>query len=306
MRPAGRLRRTLAGACFCGAVAAGIVGAAAQSPPSPRLTGEAAPPSSTLSLWYRGPASDHPLLPADASRQSRQAGTAEWVRALPVGNGRLGAMVFGGIVHERLQLNEDTLWAGRPYDPVNPDAKDALPEVRRLLAERKYPEAAKLVGAKVMSKPLAQMPYQTVGDLALTFPQVESVENYRRDLDLATATAHVSFSSDGVTFSREVFASAPDQVIVVRLTASRPGQISFEARMQTPQRATVEATADGDLVMRGANGDGAGATADGRPMTGALKFEARVRVITSGGTRSTSGDAVVVRAADAVTLLIAV
>ena len=295
----------LAAACLIAALAAGAVVAAAQSPASPRLTGEAPPPASALSLWYRAPASDHPLLPADAPRQSRQAGTAEWVRALPVGNGRLGAMVFGGIVHERLQLNEDTLWAGRPYDPVNPDAKDALPEVRRLLAERKYPEAAKLVEAKVMSKPLAQMPYETVGDLALTFPQVDAVENYRRDLDLATATAHVSFTSGGVTFSREVFASAPDQVIVVRLTASRPGQISFEARMQTPQRATVEATADGDLVMRGVNGDGAGATADGRSMTGALRFEARVRAVPSGGTRSASGDAVVVRDADAVTLLIA-
>ena len=188
---------------------------------------------------------------------------------------------------------------------MNPDAKDALPEVRRLLAERKYPEAAKLVDAKVMSKPLGQMPYETVGDLALTFPEVDSVENYRRDLDLTTATAHVTFTSGGVTFSREVFASAPDQVIAVRLTASRPGQISFEARMQTPQRATVEATADGDLVMRGVNGDGAGTTADGRPMTGALRFEARVRVVTSGGTRSANGDAVVVRDADAVTLLIA-
>ena len=110
---------------------------------------------------------------------------------------------------------------GRPYDPVNPEAKDALPEVRRLIADGKYADAAKLAGAKVMSKPLAQMPYQTVGDLALTFPQVDSVENYRRDLDLATATAHVSYVSGGVTFSREVFASAPDQVIVVRLTASR-------------------------------------------------------------------------------------
>src|SRR5205814_363946 len=157
------------------------------------------------------------------------------------------------------QLNEDTLWAGRPYDPVNPEAKDALPEVRRLLADRKYIEAAKLVQARVMSKPLAQMPYETIGDLALTFPQVDSVEHYRRDLNLTTATTHVSYTSGGTTFSREVFASAPDQVIVVRLTASRPGRISFEARMQTPQRATVEATADGDLAMRGVNGDGAGA-----------------------------------------------
>ena len=129
----------------------------------------------------------------------------------------------------------------------------------------------------------------------------ESVENYRRDLDLATATARVSYVAGGVTFSREVFASAPDQVIVVRLTASRPGQISFEARLRTPQRATVEATAEGDLVMRGVNGDGAGATADGRPMTGALRFEARVRVLPTGGTRTASGDAQVVRGADAVT-----
>jgi alpha-L-fucosidase 2 len=286
-------------------LAAAAVVAAMQPPAAPRLSGEAPPPASALSLWYRAPASDHPLLPLDASRQARQAGTTEWVRALPVGNGRLGAMVFGGVVHERLQLNEDTLWAGRPYDPVNPEAKDALPDVRRLIAERQYAEATRLVAARVMSKPLAQMPYETVGDLALAFPQVESVENYRRDLDLAAATAHVSYTSGGVTFSREVFASAPDQVIVVRLTASRPGRISFEARLQTPQRATVEATAGGDLVMRGVNGDGTGTTADGRPMTGALRFEARVRVMPTKGTLRATGDAVAVRDADAVTLLIA-
>ena len=291
-------------------IAAGLVAAAMvavmQTPASPRLAGEAQPPASPLSLWYRAPASDHPLLPLDAPRQSRQAGTAEWVRALPVGNGRLGAMVFGGVVHERLQLNEDTLWAGRPYDPVNPEAKDTLPEVRRLLAERKYPEAAKLVGEKVMSKPLAQMPYETLGDLALTFPQVDSAENYRRDLDLATATAHVSYASGGVTFSREVFASAPDQVIVVRLTASRPGQISFEARMQTPQRATVEATANGDLVMRGVNGDGAGDHGRRPPDDRRARVSKHASACCRREARaSASGDALVVRDADAVTLLIA-
>src|SRR6478735_3336961 len=217
MRTEPRMRRSVAGACLLAAFAASVM-TATQAPSSPRLVGEAAPPASALSLWYRAPASDHPLLPLDAPRPARQAGTAEWVRALPLGNGRLGAMVFGGVVHERLQLNEDTLWAGRPYDPVNPEARAALPEVRRLIADRKYAEAAKLVDAKVMSKPLGQMPYETVGDLALTFPQVESVENYRRDLDLTTATAHVAFTRGGVTFSREVFASAPDQVIAVRLT----------------------------------------------------------------------------------------
>lgn len=305
MRMAPRLSRAFAAGCLSAALVAGAVVAAMQSPASPAVTGEASPPASALSLWYRAPASDHPLLPLNAPRESRQAGTAEWVQALPIGNGRLGAMVFGGIIHERLQLNEDTLWAGRPYDPVNPDAKDALSEVRRLIAGRQYADAAKLVAARVLSKPLAQMPYETVGDLALTFPQVDSVGNYRRDLDLTTATTHVSYTIGSTAFSREVFASAPDQVIVVRLTASRPGQISFEARMQTPQHATVEATPDGDLVMRGVNGDGAGSTADGRPMTGALRFEARVRVRAEGGTRASSGDAVIVRGADAVTLLIA-
>ena len=254
-----------------------------------------------LSLWYRAPAADRPLTP----RPTGPNAAAEWVRALPVGNGRLGAMVFGGVVHERLQLNEDTLWAGRPYDPVNPDAKAALPEVRRLITEKRYADAAALAGKSVMAKPLAQMPYQTLGDLGLTFAPVDVVERYRRDLDLSTATAHVSYTAGGVTFDREVFASAPDQVIVVQLTASRPGQISFEARLHTPQRATTEATADGDLVMRGVNGDGRGATADGQPMTGALRFESRVRVLTTGGTRTAAGDAVVVRDADTATLLIA-
>jgi alpha-L-fucosidase 2 len=239
--------------------------AAAQAPNAPRFVGEAKAPATPLSLWYRRPAADRPPTP----RPANAVATAEWVRALPVGNGRLGAMVFGGVTHERLQLNEDTLWAGRPYDPVNPDAKAALPEVRRLLVERRYTDAAALASKSVMAKPLAQMPYQTLGDLALAFDQVDVVEGYRRDLDLTTATGRVSYTAAEATFTREVFASAPDQAIVVHLTASRPGRISFQARLSSPQRATTEATPTGDLVLRGVNGDGRGATADGRPMAGA-------------------------------------
>jgi alpha-L-fucosidase 2 len=285
------------------AIGVAIVGDSpvAQAPGVLRFLGEAAPPTTALSLWYREPAADRPPTP----RPTDATAAAEWVRALPVGNGRLGAMVFGGVVHERLQLNEDTLWAGRPYNPVNPDAKAALPEVRHLLADRRYTDAAALASARVMAKPLAQMPYQTLGDLHLKLAAVDVVERYRRVLDLTTATAHVSYTIAGTTFRREVFASAPDQMIVVQLTASRRGQISFEARMSTPQRATVEATADGDLVMRGINGDGRGASPDGQPMTGALRFESRVRVLPLGGTRRVAGDAVVVHGADAVTLLIA-
>src|SRR3954469_10603299 len=110
------------------------------------FTGEAAPPEEPLSLWYQRPAK-------------------EWVEALPIGNGRLGAMVFGGVTGERLQLNEDTLWAGGPYDPDNPEALAALPEARRLIFEGKYTDAQKLISEKMMAKPLKQMPYQPVGDL---------------------------------------------------------------------------------------------------------------------------------------------
>jgi len=183
--------------------------------------GEAPPPVEPLSLWYRRPATN-------------------WVSALPVGNGRLGVMVFGGIASEQLQLNEDTLWAGGPYDPDNTNALAALPEVRRLIFGGKYAEAQKLASQKMMGKPLKQMPYETIGDLFLEFPTPATVENYRRDLNLDTAVASVTYTSGGVKFTRAIFSSPVDQVIVVRLTADKPGQVSITAGMDTPQRTTIE------------------------------------------------------------------
>lgn len=229
------------------------------------FTGSALAPTEPLSLWYRQPAK-------------------EWVEALPVGNGRLGAMVFGGVVQERLQLNEDTLWAGGPYDPVNPDAKAALPEVRQLIFDGKYKEAHQLIGAKVMAKPLKQMPYQTVGDLLLNFSGATNVEDYRRDLNLDTAVTTVSYTANGVKFTREVFSSPVDQVIVMRLTADQKGAISFTAGMKTPQQATVTVESGDTLVMRGVNGGAEG-------IKGALKFEARVKVLAEGGFVSVLGQA---------------
>ncbi len=252
--------------------------------------GEAPPPAEPLSLWYRQPAPD-------------------WVSALAIGNGRLGAMVFGGVNEERLQLNEDTLWGGGPYDPDSPDALGALPEVRRLVFDGNYAGAANLISKKIMARPLKQMPYQTVGDLLLSFPTATTVENYRRDLNLDTAIATVSYTSDGVRYTREVFASAPDQVIVVRLTADQPGQISFTAGMTTPQNADLRVevntnglfvglTNDATLVMRGVNGQSDG-------IKGALKFQARVRVLPDRGKISAAADKIYVTNADSVTLLIA-
>ncbi|MCI0487049.1 MAG: glycoside hydrolase family 95 protein [Blastocatellia bacterium] len=276
-----------------------------------QFTGEASPPDEPLSLWYRRPAE-------------------KWVEALPVGNGRLGAMVFGGVESERLQLNEDTLYGGGPYDPNNPEALAALPEARRLIFEGKYAEAHKLVGDKMMARPIKQMPYQLIGDLLLTFhistpngaDGLSSVANYRRDLNLDTAIASVNYQAGGVRFTREVFSSpvdqviivrltaavinAPnadvatpvDQVIIVRLTADLPGQVSVTAGMQTPQKATVEVEAPDTIVMRGINGESSG-------IAGALNFQSRVRLMAESGKTSADKNSISVSGADSVTMLIA-
>jgi alpha-L-fucosidase 2 len=226
----------------------GITAVAAPiSAPAAAVTNDA------LVLWYDKPA-------------------ARWEEALPIGNGRLGAMIFGGVSQERLQLNEGTLWAGGPYNPVNPQAKAALPEVRKLVFDGKFREASKLTNEKLLATPRNQMPYQTVGDLQLSFPD-GSIEHYRRDLNLDMATATVSYTRDGVRYSREVFANAADNVIVVRLAADKPGSISFAARMKTPMLGTTVSAEDGDtLVMRGKGTDSSG-------VTSAIRFEARVKVI---------------------------
>ena len=243
------------------------------------FTGEAAPPDGPLTLWYRRPAQ-------------------KWTEALPVGNGRLGAMVFGGVGRERLQLNEDTLWAGGPYDPDNTNAFAALPEVRKLIFAGQYAEAQQLAGEKMMAQPLKQMPYETVGDLFLEFPTPAMVENYRRELNLDTAVASVSYTANGIYFKREIFCSPVEQVIVVRLTASQSGQISFTAGMNTPQKATIQAEGGDTLVMRGVNGQSDG-------IKGALKFQARVRVLAPGGKISNGANKISVTGADSATLLIA-
>jgi alpha-L-fucosidase 2 len=237
------------------------------------------PPPSAMTLWYRTPAT-------------------QWVEALPVGNGRLAAMIFGGVAEERLQLNEDTLWSGGPYEPANPEALAALPQARRLIADGDYKAAFALISEQMMAKPLRQMPYQPLGDLHLTVTGVADVQQYRRELDLDTAVARVSFTSGGVNYSRQIFSSPIDQVIAVRLTADRPGNITVTVGMTTPQKATVTSADASTLVMKGVNADAQG-------IKGGLSFQARTRVITQGG-QTTAGDgAIAVRKADAVTILLA-
>lgn len=231
----------------------------------------------------------------------------EWVEALPVGNGRLGAMVFGGIHQERLQLNEDTLWAGGPYDPANPEALAALPEVRRLIAAGDHEAAQRLTQQKLMSRPMRQMPYQTLGDLLFTFAGGEPVANYRRELNLDTAVAQTRYTigSDtwGTVHVREVFASPVDQVIVIRLTATAPGRpdqgrLSFLLGAQSQQDATSRTEGTDTLLLDGRNGGAEG-------IAGALKFQARVKVITDGGTLRADGQQLHVAGARSALVLIA-
>ena len=250
--------------------------AMAQTPPVAAPSDAVSP----LVLWYRQPAT-------------------QWVEALPVGNGRQGAMVFGGIETERLQLNEGTLWAGGPYDPVNPQAKAALPEVHRLLFEGKFEDAKKRVNEKLIGTPRSQMQYQTVGDLSLAFPAATTpAQNYRRELNLDTATATVSFTSDGVNYTREVFASAPDNLIVLRLTADKPGSISFSAGMKTPLWGSTVWTDGGDTLVMGGKGTGS------NDVEGVIRYQARVKVVAIGGKVVPGRESISVEKADSVTLLI--
>jgi len=238
------------------------------------------PEDDSLLLWYDSPASD-------------------WTEMLPIGNGRLGAMIAGASAAELIQLNEDTLYAGSPYDPNNPEALKALPEARRLIFEGKYKEAHDLVGAKMMAHPIKQMPYEPVGDLRLDFDGHEGVVYYRRELDLNTAIANVTYRTNfAKSFTREVFASPVDQVIVVNLASNHPGQLTFAAGLQTPQNATVSTEGTNTLVLRGVNGDAFG-------IKGGLKFEARVLVLARGGQTNAEKERVVVRGADSAMLLIA-
>ncbi len=231
-----------------------------------------------LTLWYSAPAE-------------------KWTEALPIGNGRLGAMIFGGAEREHLQLNEGTLWAGGPYDPNNPNALAALPVARQLIFAGKYDDAFKVTSDKMMATPLREMPYETMGDLFLDFPTNGAVENYRRDLDLDTAIATVNYTANGVHFKREMFSSAVDQVIVMRLTADQPGKISFMATMKTPQSAQFSAGSN-TMILKGVNGDARG-------IKGALKFETRIKVLAEHAQQISCGDFYSLQGADSVTLLIA-
>jgi alpha-L-fucosidase 2 len=217
----------------------------------------------------------------------------QWDHATPVGNGRLGAMIFGETGRERIQLNEDTLWSGGPRDTVNVEAMSEIGNVRRLLFAGKPGEALALADETMMGRPRRLLPYQTLGDLWLTFDGHDAVTDYRRELDLATAVARVNYRAGGVRFSREIFASHPAQVIVVRLSCEQPNRISVAVGLNRERDAETSAAGD-SLTMRGQLDGGSG-----------LKFQSTLKALAEGGSISAQGDQLVISKANAVTILLA-
>jgi alpha-L-fucosidase 2 len=233
-----------------------------------------------LKLWYRQPA-------------------REWVQALPVGNGRLAAMVFGDIRKEHIQLNEDTIWSGDKHDRSNPEADKAVPKIRRLLMEGHPAQAQAMADKTLISIPKALPVYQTMGDLWLDFGEQPEASGYRRELNLDTGIASVQYAAGGVRYTREVFASAPCHCIVVRLTADRPGSVSFHGTMTRPADATTE-SASGKLIM---TGQALPKNAPGEVNSG-VRFRSELRATVAGGQMENAGDHLDVTKADSVTLAI--
>lgn len=242
-------------------------------------------PSQTL--WYKEPAKI-------------------WNEALPLGNGRLGAMVYGGTENEIIQFNEETLWTGQPHDYAHIGASKYLDELRQLLWDGKQDEAHKLGNEQFMSQPFGQLCYQPFGDVLLNFPGHEKAINYKRQLNLEDAITSVFYEVDGVKFKREVFASTPGQAVVVRIEADKNGAINFNAGFKSPH-SNFEVSVSGDeVILSGkANNYPKELGYDGKPYPDSkLTFEARLKVINDGGELVKEGNSIQIKNAKSATLIL--
>jgi alpha-L-fucosidase 2 len=234
-----------------------------------------------LKLWYNSPAGK------------------VWEAALPIGNGRLAAMVYGNPDNELIRLNEGTVWSGSPNRNDNPKALAALPQIRKLLFEGKYEEASKLAAQNIQSQKNNGMNYQPVGDLKLNFPGHEAFTNYYRELDLANAVVKSTYNVDGTKYTRSVFSSIPGQVIAVRLTADKPHSLTFGASLSSPQKSSVTVLGNDELVLTGISGDKEG-------VPGKVKFNSLVKIKANGGQVNASNGMVNVKDANDVTIYISI
>ena len=231
-------------------------------------------------LWYDAPATT-------------------WTEAIPIGNSRLGAMIFGSPSAERLQLNEETIWAGRPNNNANPEALEYLPKVRQLVWEGKYKEAQDLATAHVQAKTNSGMPYQPFGDLYINFPNTSKYTDYYRELSLDSARAITRYTSDGVTYQREYISSLADNVIAIHLTASRKGMITCNAQMTSPQQdVTIKSEGD-EIVLSGISGWHEG-------QKGKVTFTGRASAKIKGGTMSSRDGVLQISGADEATIYLTI
>ena len=249
--------------------------------------GETTPTDRNMVLWYRQPAE-------------------KWLEATPMGNGFIGAMVFGGVERERIALNEGTFWSGRPHDYDNPEALKYFPQVRDLVFAGKFQEAEKMADEHFYGVPAAQQAFQPVGDLVLSFDDSANPIEYRRELDMETGVARVTYKVGDNLFTREVFVSYPDHVLVVRLRGSKPGSVSFQARFKSPYLESCTASA-GKLVM---DGRWKGPITNNwliAPVEGkGLKVQALLTAILDGGASDGVKDCLRISRANSVTLLVSV
>jgi alpha-L-fucosidase 2 len=238
-----------------------------------------------LRLWYRQPA-------------------ANWNEALPIGNGRLGAMVFGGVERERLQLNEDTIWAGEKRDRLNPAGAAAVPEIRRLLFDGKAVEAEALADKAMIAVPRRMPPYQPLGDLVIDFAPAAAAADYVRVLDLNEAVGRVRYTIGGSFYTRETFASAVDGAIVLRFAMSGGARLNFRATLSRERDAVTRAAGPARLLMEGQALVDAGSNRyTGERQTG-VRFAAALQAVTDDGRARIDGSTLVVEEASAVTLLL--
>lgn len=231
-----------------------------------------------MKLWYRKPA-------------------GRWPEALPVGNGRLGAMVYGGVRQELLQLNEDSIWSGKPLNRLNPDAGKYLGTIRRMIREGQMEQAERLAMYALSGTPNSQRAYQTAGELYLNFHGTGAEENYRRELDLDEGIVSVDFESGGCRYHREMFSSWPDQVLIVRLEAEEKGRISFDCHLGRCHNWTNETGKEGEDTVWFLAGE---------EKDGGIGFCAMARVFPEGGTVQVIGEHLVVERADRATICLAI
>jgi len=240
--------------------------------------------ASDLELWYDAPAE-------------------QWIEALPIGNGRMVMMVFGGVGEERIQFNEETVWTGGPQSYANPEAAKYLPQIRQLLFDGKQAEAEALAMERFMSVPLRQMAYQPLGDLELKLPGHEKTEGYRRSLDLDQATAMTVYRVGEVTYTRWAFASYPDRALVVHMTCDKPGALTFAATLGSPQTDIKTAASDErTLMMTGRVHDAVDYAQ--RTVPGQVRFAAHLRLATTDGEAVVRPDRLEVKNATFATLVL--